>query len=159
MKKVILTVLTYVGALLAGCILAGLASFPFLREGDFSIQFQMIVLAIMSGFYILAFLPLVIVAEVLIRRTRTHRILHLSAIPVFGALFPVLAFVLYPKRWWPEEPFDIRSAQFLVLLLLALLSIGVGITLSLVANKRPANKAGEEPSNSAPSAEPEAHEG
>ena len=139
MKRAAITALSYVAALIVACVLAAATSFPFLKPVDFSVQIQMVIMAVMSGVYTLAFTPLVIGAEVLVRKLRTHRALPLSALPVFGASFPVLGFVCFPDRWWPEEPFDMKSLHLIVFFLLALFSIGIGLVLAIIRNRRVAN--------------------
>ncbi len=146
MKKAAITVSTYLAAIPAACVLAAATSFPFLQPVDFSVEFQMIITGFLSGFYVLTFTPFVVVGEVLMRKVRTHRVLPLVAVPMFGAVFPLLGFVLFPDRWWPDEPIDMKSSHLVVFICLALVSIGVGAIVALIRNRRPANTPGAQDS-------------
>ena len=127
MNRVVLSLLTYLGGIVIACGAVAATSYPFLEAGDFSIGLEVLVMVVLSGFYLLAFTPFVILGELLVRKLVTHRMVPLLAFPIFGALFPALGFWLFPGRWWPEEPFDMKSAHLLVFLPLALFSVGVGI--------------------------------
>jgi len=141
MVRVIFPVLRYVGALAGACVLAGGTSFPFLKPGDFSVLFQATLMAAFSGCYTLAFTPIVIMTEIMARRMRSHHLLPLWAIPVFGACFPVVGFVLLPRTWWPEEPADMDGRQIAAVLVPAAFALGTGVLAVCVSSKRAANQA------------------
>ena len=140
MKKSLINVGTYFAALLAAGVIASLVSVPFLTSGDFSVQFQAIAMGVLTEFYVACFLPIVIVVHLLIRGLRSHRRLPVAALPLFGALFPVAGFVFLPKRWWPEEPFDMLLTHWGGFAILAGLSIGIGMVFVLMKNRRLSNQ-------------------
>jgi len=140
MKNSLINIGTYFAALLAAGVVASLVSVPFLTSGDFSVQFQAIAMGVLTEFYLACFLPLVLIVHFLIRGLRSHRRLPLTALPCFGAFFPVAGFVFLPQRWWPEEPFDMLIKHWGGFTILAALSIGIGIIFVLMKHRRLSNQ-------------------
>jgi hypothetical protein len=138
-KKTIFAILRYVGAIIGACVLAGVTAVPFLKSGDFSVPIQMIFMAAVSGFYIVTFAALVILAEVFIRRISRHYLLPIWSIPVFGGCFPVIGFVLFPRTWWPEEPADMDARHIAAFLALAVFSLAVVAIVIKLRNRQSAN--------------------
>jgi len=135
MKKTWMPILIYIGAILVGCICAGIAALPFLKPGDFSVELQMAFVSVTTGFYILAFTPFVIIIEIVIRKKRMHCILPFTTIPLFGAVFPVIGFTLFSDGWWPRDSFCMIWS-FLVLALVTII-IGTPFTLIISRNHMP----------------------
>lgn len=140
MKKALIQILIYVAGIIAACLLAAMTRLLFLKPGDFSVQAQMMIIAFMSGFYILTFVPLVVVTHILLRKVRPHLWLPLWAIPTFGAIFPWLGKIPFHQRYWPEEPIDMEGSHLVVFSLLALFSISLGVFFTFLSNKRLAHK-------------------
>lgn len=127
MKRTALAVCIYVGALLLACVLAGLSALLFLRPGDLPVGLQALILAVASGLGVVAFMPFVVVAQVALRRLTTHRLVPLFALPVFGAGFSVLGFLLHAQmRWWPDGLVPVDAMDWVAVLLLAVFALGVG---------------------------------
>ncbi|NLE38593.1 MAG: hypothetical protein GX621_11260 [Pirellulaceae bacterium] len=149
MKEYAATVLAYLAGGLIGCGLAAFVSSPFMAGTDFPISFQMMFVAVFTGFYMLLLLPFVVIAHVAMRAFPFHRFVPVASLSIFGALFPVGEFLLKRYRGWPEEPFDMDAIHWLVLLSIAALAIAVGVAAAYVdlgklfaGNTRPKNLVG-----------------
>lgn len=147
MRKYVATVFAYLAGGLVGCGLAPLVALPFLGGVELPLSAVMEIVFFVTGFFMLIFLPFVVVAHVVARKNSSHRLLPLVAFPLFGILFSLAATLLARCRWLPGGPHAGDELHLFALLAVVVSAIGAaaiaaGVGMVFTRADRPTDLAG-----------------
>jgi hypothetical protein len=139
LKRATVLVCVYAGGFILACLLTALVALPFLLKQDPTDQLYpgldiLITIEVLKlAFYCVGFIPLVMVAEFMIRRTKRHAELPLWALPTFGSFFPLVGCLVFPREGWPVFPLCMDGPHVVALAALACLTaLSLAVALGMI---------------------------
>lgn len=134
-RKSLVALMIHTGSLCLGCCLASLASLPFLfLENErvwsypgFDVSLALKVAA--TALTLLVYLPIVVVAGILIRKWPGHRLLPVWSFSLFGLFLPLLGFRFFPEEWDAYTSLPLSPANSLAAVFLGIFCLFVALVM------------------------------
>lgn len=116
-------VLSYIAAIFLACAIPVVAIAPFMRPGDLSASFQMVILGFLTGLYVLPVGVIAGLVQAVFADIRENVMFPIISLAIFSTVFSLARFLIR----WPATPGEMDPNQLGAFVLIA----GFSITAAL----------------------------